>query len=200
MIRLGLTGGIGAGKSTAAAWFAEHGVCVIDTDVLARELVEPGQAALEEIFSDFGPAMRRPDGSLDRKALASEVFVSDSARQRLEAILHPRIRENWMRKLAALERAGESVAMVVIPLLFETQAERLFNGVIAVGCGSRLQTERLRARGWTVEEIERRVAAQWPAQSKQERADFVIWNEGSLKNLFLQCERILQSIHLPKPG
>ncbi len=187
----GLTGGIGMGKSTAAQLLRARGVSVVDTDDLARELVLPGQPALEEVRATFGDQMVGPDGQLLREELARLVFADANARRRLEAILHPRIRERWRAQVEFWREEGRSVAVVVIPLLFETGAETELDAVICVACTPGTQAERLRARGWTEEEIKQRLAAQMSTDEKLARATYAIWTEGSLEVHAQQLERIL---------
>ncbi len=187
----GLTGGVGMGKSTAAGFFSASGICVIDTDELARQVVLPGQPALAEIHQAFGGEVFDPAGGLHRARLARLVFGDAAARQTLEAILHPRIRALWLAQVASWRRQGCPLAVVVIPLLFETQAETCFDQVICVACSRVAQHERLRQRGWSPEQIRQRLAAQWPVAQKMARADFVLWSEGALASCARQVARIL---------
>src|ERR1051325_11004563 len=168
MTVLGLTGGVGMGKSTTAGFLTDFGIPVIDTDLLAREVVEPGQPALAEIQASFGNEMVDSSGHLDRRALATRVFGDSEQRNRLEAIVHPRIRELWTRRLAELSRQQTPVAAVVIPLLFETHAERVFDFILCASCSLDSQRRRLAARRWTEQEIRQRIAAQAPATKKME--------------------------------
>jgi dephospho-CoA kinase len=190
----GLTGGIGMGKSIAERFFRERGVPVVDTDELAHQLVEPGQPALGEIQTFFGKSMVAPDGRLRRNELAQLVFTDPAARKQLEAILHPRIRERWRAQVEAWRRENHPLAVVVIPLLFETQAESDFDQTICVACSAADQGKRLLERGWTPEQIKQRLAAQWPIEQKIARADFVIWTNGSLEAHAQQIERILAGL------
>jgi len=186
MKALGLTGGIGMGKTTAAELLAARGVPVVDSDILARELVEPGQPALAEIRAAFGEGMVGPDGRLRREELARHVFPDAARRRQLEAILHPRIRDRWQAQLAAWRAEGRPVAVSVIPLLFETGAEAQFDEIVCVACTAATQLARLRARGWTEEQIALRLAAQWPVQKKIERSHHVLWTEGDRSALAAQ--------------
>ena len=188
---LGLTGGIGMGKSTAAQLLRERGIPVVDTDDLARQVVEPGQPALAEVVAAFGPQITGPDGRLRRDELARRVFADSAARQRLEQILHPRIRTLWRAQMETWRAEGRAIAVVVIPLLFETKAEAELDATICVACSAATQQERLRARGWTLEQIEQRLKAQWPTEQKMTRADYLIWTEASLDVHAAQIERIL---------
>ena len=175
---LGLTGGVGMGKSTAAGFLLSLGARVVDTDELARELVQPGRPALAEIRREFGGEMILSDGSLNRAALAEKVFANESARKQLENILHPRIRECWLAQVETWRRENWPLAVVVIPLLFETQAENQFDEIICLACSPSTQRERLLARGWNDDQICRRLAAQLPVAQKIARSQFVVWSEG----------------------
>lgn len=186
----GLTGGVGMGKSAVTQWLREHAVPVVDTDELAREVVQPGQPAWEDIRREFGPAMFDSQGRLRREAMARLVFRDAAARRRLEAITHPRIRELWHAQVKQWRAAGVPRAVVVIPLLFETGAETEVDEVVCVACSARTQEQRLLARGWTLEDIALRRAAQMPIEEKIARAHRVIWNEGDLDLLARQLERI----------
>jgi dephospho-CoA kinase len=188
---LGLTGGIGMGKSTSARLFQERGVPVVDTDDLARKVVEPGQPALAEILAAFGPEMTGPDGQLRRDEMARRVFADSTARRRLEGILHPRIRELWRVQVEAWRAEGHPLAIVVIPLLFETKAEAELDATLCIACSAVTQHERLRARGWTPEQIEQRLQAQWPTDRKIALSDYLIWTEGGLDVHAAQIDRIL---------
>ena len=179
------------GKSTAAGWLCARGVAVVDTDRVAREFVEPGQPALAEIRQVFGAAVLAADGRLRRDELARLVFADAAAREKLEGILHPRIRKHWQAQVAAWRDAGRTMAVVVIPLLFETHTAAEFDRTICLACSAATQRERLFARGWTEEQIARRNAAQWPVARKMELADHVVWTEGTVGVHRRQWERIL---------
>ena len=195
MIVCGLTGGVGMGKSTAAGFLGRHGVPIVDTDELARELVQPGQPALDEIQSAFGSRVISPGRELDREKLARIVFADIHARRTVEAILHPRILERWLSRIDTWRAEGRPLAVVVIPLLFETRAECHFNRILCVACSVAAQRERLKARGWTPGQIDQRNAAQMPVEQKIDRADFVIWTEGRLENHSAQIKRVLASLN-----
>ena len=191
MILLGLTGGIGMGKSTSAELFQRRGVLVVDTDELAREVVAPGEPALEEVSRLFGAEVIGPEGALRREVVARIVFSAPEKRRELEAVLHPRIRDRWRARVEQWRREGRPWAMVVIPLLFETDAAAEFDAVICVACTPASQAQRLGARGWTPAECAQRIAAQWPVQQKMDRSRFVIWTEPDLDVHAAQVERIL---------
>ena len=190
----GLTGGVGMGKSTAAGFFSRLGVRIVDTDELARELVQPGQPAVAEIREEFGEGIIGPGNGLNREKLAEWVFADAGARRKLEAILHPRIRERWQARVEAWRGENCPVAMVVIPLLFETGAEQQFDEIICAACSPAGQAERLRGRGWPPDQIRGRIAAQWPIERKLAGSRRVIWTEGSLACHRRQVELIHQQL------
>lgn len=188
---LGITGGVGMGKSTAESLLVERGLPVIDTDHLARVVVEPGQPALAEIRAQFGEEFVNPEGNLRRDALAKLVFADSERRQQLESILHPRIRSLWMDGIDEWRLAGVALGAVVIPLLYETDAAPSFDATVCVACSAQLQQERLRARDWDDEEVQHRIAAQWPVDEKLAAADYVVWTDGDLMAHGAQWERVL---------
>jgi dephospho-CoA kinase len=185
-LHVGLTGGIGAGKSTVARLLAGHGAIVLDADVAARAVVEPGTEGLAEVVEAFGPGVLREDGSLDRAALASVVFADDERRKRLNAIVHPRVRA-WMAERAAAAPAG-SVIVQDIPLLVESGlaggASRQFDFVIVVDADDETRIARLvRDRGMTEREARARIAAQASREQRNAVADRVIDNSGGPEQL-----------------
>jgi dephospho-CoA kinase len=188
---LGLTGGIGMGKSTAAQILAQRDVSVVDTDALARKVVEPNQPALKEIQRAFGDTVISPNGELRRDALARIVFSDPTARQKLEAITHPRIRDLWKQQIETWRSQKIQTACVVIPLLFETNAEGEFDATICVACSAATQQKRLLERGWSSEQIIQRIAAQLPVEKKIAKSNFVAWSEGSLEILAAQLDLML---------
>jgi dephospho-CoA kinase len=190
----GLTGGVGMGKSTAAAFFSQHGVRVVDTDDLARQLVQPGQPALAEIKKEFGHEFLAADGTLKRDQLAQVIFADASAREKLEAILHPRIRAAWLAQAKIWRQENCPLALVVIPLLFETATENHFEKIICVASSPAAQRERLATRGWSLEQIRQRIAAQLPIEQKIARSHFILWSEGKLEAHAQQVARILARI------
>jgi dephospho-CoA kinase len=192
--RLGITGGLATGKSTVATMLKTHGVPMLDTDDLARQFTQPGQPALQQIAARFGEEILDEMGALRRTALASRVFSSADERRKLEEILHPLIRSAWLRQLVDWREAGELIGCVVIPLLYETRCEPEFDAVICTGCSAGTQQERLRQRGWSAEQIAGRLAAQLPLRTKLERADFVVWTEGSLATTEAQLHEVLRKL------
>lgn len=191
---LGLTGGIGMGKSVAADLFRARGIPVVDTDELAHEIVEPGQPALAQVLAAFGPGVASPEGRLRRDELARIVFADPTARKRLENILHPLIRARWRAQVETWRAEGRPLAVVVIPLLFETGAEAELDATICVACSADTQHQRLLARGWSPEQIRQRLQAQWPIEKKIAAADYVIWTEAGLDLHAAQLDRILRSV------
>jgi len=196
---IGLTGGIGMGKSKAAALLEERGLPVVDTDVLARQVVEPGQPALAEIGRVFGAEVLDANGRLRREELARRVFADAAKRRQLEAILHPRIREVWQARAAAWRAEGRALGVVVIPLLFETNAQAEFDVILCVACSAATQQRRLLVRHWTAEQIQQRRLAQWPIARKMELADFVVWTEASPEVHAGQLGKILQLLDYHSP-
>lgn len=176
---IGLTGGIATGKSTVARLLAVHGASVVDADVLAREVVEPGQPALEEIATAFGRDVIGADGRLDRSALAALVFADPQRRRRLEAITHPRIGELMTKRTIEALESGAPLVVVDVPLLYENGREEMFEGVMVAWCDAATELERLIARdSLSREDAERRLAAQMPVDEKRRRATWVIDNSG----------------------
>jgi dephospho-CoA kinase len=177
-LRVGLTGGIASGKSTVADMFADLGVPVIDTDVIARDVVRPGQPALDEIREDFGDAVIAADGTLDRSAMRAIVFGDETARRRLERILHPRIGEATR---AQADAAGGPYQIVVVPLLVESSLRDFVDRVLVVDCDEETQIERLLSRDAESEVQARRIlAAQSSRAERLAIADDVVANDGDL--------------------
>jgi dephospho-CoA kinase len=187
----GVTGGVGMGKSAAGEFLRRQGVSVLDTDVIARQLVEPGQPALDEIVERFGSSFLSADGRLNRKELARVAFSDAAARAALEAILHPRIRAAWLGGVKSWRAAGHATGAVIIPLLFETRAAPLFDAVICVACSGASQWQRLRQRGWSDCEIRQRLEAQLPVDQKIAHSDFVVWTDTTLEAHAAQLSRII---------
>lgn len=186
---VGLTGGIACGKTAVANLLAErYGATLIDADQLAREVVEPGRPAYRQIVDHFGPKVLKADNTLDRKRLAALVFADPIERAKLEAMVHPRVRELARNKVASLAAlpALQRPRLVVeaVPLLFEVGLEQEFDEVWVVGCAREQQIQRLMARdGISREDAMARLNAQWPLENKVERADRVIDNSGSFTDL-----------------
>jgi len=194
MKTVGLTGGVGMGKSTCSDMLRARGIPVLDTDELARQIVEPGEPALKEISRVFGEQFLDDTGRLRRGELARHVFADPSARKQLEQILHPPIRQLWRSQADLLANEGHRLAVMVIPLLFETGAEKELDATICVACAARTQLERLTARGWSADQVRWRIEAQLPIETKMEKADLVIWNEAGLDVHAAQLDRILAGL------
>ncbi len=178
---IGLTGGIGSGKTTVGDRFAQHGVPVVDTDLLARELVEPGQPALAEIVAHFGPDCLDAGGRLQRTRLRDRVFANADGRQRLEAILHPRIRHLARERIAALTAP---YCLVVIPLLVETGMADWVHRILVIDVPEAEQIRRVMARDQVNEMQARRIlTAQASRAERLAIADDVLENAGDLKDL-----------------
>lgn len=188
-MRVGLTGGVGSGKSTVSAMFEELGAVIIDGDKLAREVVEPGTPGLAAIVEAFGPELLTAEGGLDRPAMGRLVFGDPDARRRLEGITHPLIFERY----AALEAAAPPDALVVhdIPLLAESGRADSFDAVVVIDVPDELRIERMvRDRGWTREDAESRIAAQAPREDRLAIATHVIDNGGTLEELRARVSEI----------
>ncbi|MEW6305337.1 MAG: dephospho-CoA kinase [Verrucomicrobiota bacterium] len=186
----GLTGGIGAGKTTATELLQRRGIPVIDTDRIARDVVEPGTPGLAEVVKRFGPQVLNERGGLRREELAKMVFGDEQARRDLEAILHPRIRAAWQDGVAKWRAEGRPVGVVVVPLLFETDAAKHFDATVCLACTPETQRQRLLARDWTEEQIRQRIAAQFSMEKKMALATYVVWTEGVIDVLARQLEEI----------
>ncbi len=201
MLRLvGITGGIGTGKSTVANLLRDGGFPVLDADQLAREVVVPGLPAHAEIAHAW-PEVLGPDGHIDRKKLAAIVFADGPSRARLEAITHPRIRERIAAEAAALEAAGHGLAFVEAALLVETGFYRQLGGLVVVTASEQVQVARVLARdGGTREAVLARIRAQLPLAEKVRAADYVVDNGGSPEATRVQVLRILGALRGRAPG
>ncbi|HKA41764.1 MAG TPA: dephospho-CoA kinase [Burkholderiales bacterium] len=186
---IGLTGGIGSGKSAAARMFEELGAAIVDTDQIAHELTRPGGAAMSAIRDRFGPEYIAGDGGLERTRMRRLVFQDAKAKQKLEAILHPLIRQETRARIAA---ATQPYAVAVVPLLLETGAYREFTDrVLVVDCAEDRQVQRAARRGGVTEDDVRAImAAQLPRAERLARADDVLSNDGSLACLRRQVQQL----------
>ena len=188
MRRVGLTGGIGSGKSTVAGMLAELGAVIIDADQVARDLVEPGQPALAELVEAFGTQILRPDGSLNRGLLAAAAFGSTTRTQVLNSIMHPRIAAESKRRIEAA--ADAPVVVYDMPLLAETGQQALVDIVVVVDVPVEEQVRRaVEGRGMDPADVERRIQAQASREERRAIADLVIDNSGSLEQTRAQVER-----------
>ena len=191
MLIVALTGGIGAGKSLAAQYFSDLGARVVDADQLARVAIERGSEGFDEVILRFGEKIMR-DGDIDRKALAEIIFSDPQAKEDLEAIIHPRVRELFAEVVSDLQ-PGE-VLIYEIPLLAESGSAKNFDLVITVEADLELRKERLRKRGMFISEIERRIAAQATREARQALADFVIINDGDEDQLLRAVENLWEEL------
>jgi dephospho-CoA kinase len=200
VLLVGLTGGIGAGKSTVADLLAERGAVIVDADEVARAVVEPGQPALAKLVDRFGPGILDADGRLDRSALAKLAFVDDESRRELEAITHPAINEEFGRRVAAAP--SEAIVVLDVPLLVESpQArERGYQTVIVVEAPRDVRLARLEARGVDRADAEARMAAQVGDDKRRKIATYVVDNAGDRDALERQIDEVwsdLQRRHQP---
>lgn len=187
---LGITGGIGSGKSAATQWFESQGITVVDADIVAREVVEPGQPALQAIQQAFGNWVLQEDGSLDRRALREHIFQFPEARQTLEKITHPAIRQSIIQQL---QQAESPYVILVSPLLFETNQHQLTHHTLLVDADEQTQLQRASQRdGQSEEQIRKIIAAQMPRAQKQQLANDIVINDGLLEHLHQQ----LKPLHL----
>jgi dephospho-CoA kinase len=189
---IGLTGGIGCGKSLAAQYFAELGALVVDADQLARAAIERGSDGFDEVVTIFGDGILK-DGNIDRRALGDLIFKDPAAKKQLENIVHPFVRREFEEVVASLK--GDQVLVYEIPLLVETKAHEKFDVVITVESEMENRIARLRGRGMHISEIEGRIAAQATREQRIEVADFLIENDGSEDELLRQVENIWDSLH-----
>lgn len=195
---IGLTGGIASGKSTVSQRLKEHSIPVIDADEIAKDVVKKGSPGLKAITEKFGSEVLMPDGSLDRRTLGQKIFGNKELRSSLESITHPLVRAEVQRQRKELEEKNIPVAICDIPLLFEVQCEDQFDAIIVVSCSLEQQRERLKTRsqseGLPLDhiEIEKRISSQIPLKLKEQKASFVVMNDGDLENLALEINRLLK--------
>jgi dephospho-CoA kinase len=198
MLKLGLTGGIASGKSTVAAILRDLGFEVIDADSLARELIEPGEIAYQEVLYEFGPSIIDAESAtseIDRKKLAAIVFADRAKLDRLNAIVHPRVKESILRQLEEWACEGDvRVAFVEAALLVEAGYPKYLDGLFVTWCTPEQQLGRLRARGMSEDEARNRIAAQLPAADKLKVATEKIDCSGSLDNTRQQVEALAEKL------
>ena len=199
MLSVGLTGGIGSGKSEVTRRFAALGAKVIDADAIAREVVQPGTPGLAAVIEEFGPGVRAADGTLDREAVAAIVFNDDDARARLNAITHPLIGERVFALLAEFEAEDpDGILINDVPLIAEAGVAERYEVVVVVDAPVETQLDRLvRLRGMTREAAQARIDVQATREQRLAIADYVIVNDGELDSLQAQVEQVwaaLQSL------
>ena len=193
MLRIAVTGGIACGQSLVGSLLAAEGVDVCDADDLARGLMRPGNPVYAAVATAFGPSVLADDGAIDRGRLGSLVFADGALLARLNALVHPAVREAWEAWLAERESQAAAAA-VIVPLLYEAGAGAGWSAVICVNALPAVQRERLLARGLGPEAAALRVAAQWPLREKLARADYVLTNNGTKELLKRQTLRVLRRI------
>jgi dephospho-CoA kinase len=195
MLKVALTGGIATGKSYVLEQLRKREIPCLDADALAHGVMAPGTEATQAIAARFGREMLAADGSVDRARLGPLVFADPAARRDLEAIVHPAVSRAITAGLRGFELTGGApLAVVDVPLLYETGADQKFDKVIVTSCPPAMQIARLVARGLTEEEARRRLAAQWPTDEKAARADFVVRTDGAYEETDRQIDRVLQSL------
>jgi dephospho-CoA kinase len=193
---IGLTGGIASGKSTVADILQRLGAAVVNADVLAREVVEPGQDAWQEIVNTFGAEVLQADKSLDRQRLRKIIFDDPDARKKLEAIIHPRVRALAEKRIRENAAAGYSVVVYEVPLLFEGNIHHWVRPVILVACAPETQIKRLGQRDQVNEsDAQKHIAAQMSLAEKRKLADYTIENDGTLEDLERQVREVLEKIN-----
>ncbi len=191
---VGLTGGIGAGKSTVAKLLAARGAVIVDSDALAREVVAPGTEGLAEIVDAFGPGVLQQDGSLDRPGLGRIVFSDPAALRRLEQITHPRIQAESARLIADAEAAGAPVLVHDIPLMVESGAQDTFETVIVVEAPDELRLSRLEQRGLPPEQAVERMKAQATNEERRKAATYLIINDGTEEELKARVDEVWSAL------
>ena len=194
MLKVALTGGIATGKSYVLDQLRKRGIPCLDADALAHGVEAAGSEATAAIVARFGPGVLARDGSVDRKKLGPMVFGDAAARRDLEAIVHPAVYRAIAAGLRAFELMGDPMAVVDVPLLYETGAEKGFDRVIVTACRPETQISRLVDRGLTEDAARQRLATQWPTDKKAARADFVIRTDGSFADTNRQLDDILKSL------
>ena len=192
---VGITGGIGCGKSRAAAEFALHGFRCIDSDAIVRERILNSPDVVAVLRERYGDSVIRPDGTVERSVLAGRVFADDAELAWLEGLVHPSLFAIWR---ATFAQSSEGPWAVEVPLLFEKRLENWFDFTVCVACAPARQLARLEQRGLTRALAEQRISKQLPLAQKIERADFVLWNDGSPEFLSEQISRLVHSLQVSR--
>ena len=191
---VGLTGGIGSGKSTVAKMLEEAGATVVDADQIARDIMEPGRPALQDAAYAFGPDILNPDGSLDRGKLAERAFASREATDKLNRITHPRIGEQTRKAFCRARERGDEVVVYDMPLLVDKGLDKDMDLVLVVDVKPEERVARLVGRGLSADDARARIKAQIPDDKRRAAADIVIDNNGSLEELRERVEAIWERV------
>lgn len=195
MITIGITGGIGTGKSTVSEYLQEKGYRIIDCDAISRGITKAGSPALEELRQAFGDGIFRENGELDRKKTAAVVFSDPEKKAKLERIVTDRVFDELERSIRRAKDDGLPAVFLDAPILFETGADRLCDRVWLVTAEEDLRIRRVASRdGMTAEEVRRRIRSQMPEEEKKKRSDSVLDNSGSVRDLQAQIDELLRKI------
>jgi dephospho-CoA kinase len=200
MLKIGLTGGIATGKSHVAGRLRQHGIPVLDADLLAHGAMAPGTEGAAAIARRFGPDILNEDGSVNRSQLGRIVFADAKARRDLEAIVHPAVHRSIVAGLHAFELLGHPFAAVDVPLLYETGRAAEYDRIIVTTCSPARQMDRLIKRGLSEEAARQRISAQLSTDEKASRADFVIHTDGSFEDTDAQVAAVLLALNPKPPG
>lgn len=196
---IGLTGSIATGKSTVAKMFRQHGIPVIDADLLAREVVEPGEDAYKQVIETFGEGILLEDNRLNRNRLGEIVFTDETKRKQLNEIVHPAIRKRMLERRDHFIREGNQCVVLDIPLLFESKLQGFVDKILVVYADEAIQLERLMVRNeFTEEEAMQRIRSQMPVKEKARLADAVINNNGTEEETYEQLSLLLEKWRIPK--
>lgn len=191
---VGLTGSIATGKSTVAKRLKELGLPIVDADVVARQVVEPGSKTLSAIHKVFGDEALLPDGSMNREGIGRQIFGDKEKRDQLNAIIHPAIRQEMLRQRDAHVAAGEPIVVMDIPLLFESQLQQFVDRILVVGTSEETQIKRLMKRNdFSQADALQRIQSQIPVREKMDQADDVLLNEGSVQELYEKVDDLVAS-------
>lgn len=194
-MRVGLTGGIACGKSTVSGMFKKQGAVIVDADLIAREVVSPGEEAWRGIVERFGQDILLDNQEINRPKLGAIVFADEQSRLDLNGIVHPAVRQRMNEQAAKAEEEGAPLVILDIPLLFESGLQYLVEKVVVVYCPMELQVERLMKRNqYSREEAMQRIQSQWPIEKKREQADYVIDNSSDLAETEKQVESLVQRL------